>query len=127
MKLSNAIYQDKKKTVVSVDVESIGNYVCSLVNEDDNDITLTIRKAIKNGDLDVADYVKPTVDVEGLATKIRIQRNNLLSQTDYLVMPDYPLSEDKLIAIKEYRQALRDITEQEGFPCEVVFPTLEIE
>ena len=83
MKLSNAIYQDKEKTVVSVDVESIGNYVCSLVNEDDNDITLTIRKAIKNGDLDVADYVEPTVDVEDLATKIRMQRNNLLKQTDY--------------------------------------------
>ena len=82
MKLSNAIYQDKENTVVSVDVESIGNYVCSLVNEDDNDITLTIRKAIKNGDLDVADYVEPTVDVEGLATKIRMQRNNLLKQTD---------------------------------------------
>lgn len=122
MKLSNAIYQDKEKTVVSVDVESIGNYVCSLVNEDDNDITLTIRKAIKNGDLDVADYVEPTVDVEGLATKIRIQRNNLLKQTDYLMMSDYPIESDRLAKVKIYRQALRDIPEQAGFPRTITWP-----
>ena len=122
MKLSNAIYQDKEKTVVSVDVENIGTYVCSLVNEDDNDITLTIRKAIKNGDLDVADYVKPTVDVEGLATKIRIQRNNLLKQTDYLMMSDYPIESDRLAKVKIYRQALRDIPEQSGFPRSITWP-----
>ena len=122
MKLSNAIYQDKEKTVVSVDVESIGNYVCSLVNEDDNDITLTIRKAIKNGDLAVADYVEPTVDVEVLATKIRIQRNNLLKQTDYLMMSDYPIESDRLAKIKIYRQALRDIPEQSGFPRSITWP-----
>ena len=122
MKLSNAIYQDKEKTVVSVDVESIGNYVCSLVNEDDNDITLTIRKAIKNGDLDVADYVEPTVDVEDLATKIRMQRNNLLKQTDYLMMSDYPISDDRLAKVKIYRQALRDIPEQSGFPRTITWP-----
>ena len=122
MKLSNAIYQDKEKTVVSVDVESIGNYVCSLVNEDDNDITLTIRKAIKNGDLDVADYVEPTVDVEDLATKIRMQRNNLLKQTDYLMMSDYPIESDRLAKVKIYRQALRDIPEQSGFPRSITWP-----
>ena len=122
MTLSNAIYQDKEKTVVSVDVESIGNYVCSLVNEDDNDITLTIRKAIKNGDLDVADYVEPTVDVEDLATKIRMQRNNLLKQTDYLMMSDYPIESDRLAKVKIYRQALRDIPEQAGFPRTITWP-----
>ena len=122
MKLSNAIYQDKEKTVVSVDVESIGNYVCSLVNEDDNDLTLTIRKAIKNGDLDVADYVEPTVDVEDLATKIRMQRNNLLKQTDYLMMSDYPIESDRLAKVKIYRQALRDIPEQSGFPRTITWP-----
>lgn len=122
MKLSNAIYQDKEKTVVSVDVESIGNYVCSLVNEDDNDITLTVRKAIKDGDLDVADYVEPTVDVEDLATKIRIQRNNLLEQTDYLMMSDYPIESDRLAKVKIYRQALRDIPEQSGFPRTITWP-----
>ena len=59
-----------------------------------------------------------------LATTIRTKRNSLLSQTDYLLMPDYPISEEYREKIKTYRQELRDITEQDNFPRDVVFPTL---
>ena len=31
-------------------------------------------------------------------------------------MPDYPLDTDKLEEIKAYRQALRDLPQQPGFP-----------
>src|SRR5690349_7861072 len=41
---------------------------------------------------------------EELAAMARAERYNLMIQTDYLVMPDYPISEDDLIAIKTYRQ-----------------------
>ena len=57
-----------------------------------------------------------------LATEIRSKRNLLLAETDYLLMPDYPISEEYLEKVKEYRQQLRDITEQENFPTIVVFP-----
>lgn len=57
-----------------------------------------------------------------LATTIRSKRNSLLAETDYLLMPDYPISEEYLSRIKEYRQELRDITKQENFPENVVFP-----
>ena len=57
-----------------------------------------------------------------LATAIRSKRNLLLAETDYLLMPDYPISEEYLARIKKYRQELRDITEQENFPQDVVFP-----
>ena len=57
-----------------------------------------------------------------LATTIRSKRNSLLAETDYLLMPDYPISEENLKKVKEYRQELRDITEQENFPLDVVFP-----
>ena len=59
-----------------------------------------------------------------LATTIRTKRNSLLSQTDYLLMPDYPISEEYREKIKVYRQELRDITEQDNFPRDMVFPTL---
>lgn len=59
-----------------------------------------------------------------LATTIRTKRNSLLAETDYLLMNDYPISKEYLVKVKEYRQALRDITEQEGFPKNVVFPNL---
>ena len=64
----------------------------------------------------------PAPTDEELAQQIRAQRNSLLSQTDYLMMPDYPISDDKRKLIEEYRQALRDITEQDGFPRTITWP-----
>ena len=57
-----------------------------------------------------------------LATTIRSKRNSLLAETDYLLMTDYPISDEYLARIKQYRQDLRDITKQENFPIAVVFP-----
>lgn len=57
-----------------------------------------------------------------LATTIRSKRNLLLAETDYLLMPDYPISQEYLEKVKSYRQQLRDITKQENFPENVVFP-----
>lgn len=57
-----------------------------------------------------------------LATTVRSKRNLLLAETDYLLMPDYPTSKEYLEKVKEYRQQLRDITKQENFPKNVVFP-----
>lgn len=59
---------------------------------------------------------------EELAINVRGTRDVKLSETDYLVASDYPISEENLAEIKVYRQALRDITEQEGFPKKVVWP-----
>ena len=37
-------------------------------------------------------------------------RNELLKDTDKFVLPDFPITPENLIIIKEYRQALRDFT-----------------
>lgn len=60
--------------------------------------------------------------LDELATTVRSKRNALLAETDYLLMPDYPISKEYLKKVKEYRQRLRDITKQENFPTTVVFP-----
>ena len=60
-----------------------------------------------------------------LATEIRSKRNSLLAETDYLLMPDYPIDEESLEKVKEYRQQLRDLTKQDEFPKNVTFPKLE--
>ena len=57
-----------------------------------------------------------------LATTIRSKRNSLLAETDYLLMNDYPLGDEYKARIKKYRQELRDLTKQENFPANVVFP-----
>ena len=56
------------------------------------------------------------------AEEIRTQRDTLLAATDYLVMPDYPLNEEQRNAVIAYRQALRDVLEQAGFPEEIIWP-----
>lgn len=62
----------------------------------------------------------PTAEV--LAPIARGKRDTLLMETDYLAMPDYPHSATSLAEIKEYRQALRDIPEQPGFPDSIAWP-----
>lgn len=65
---------------------------------------------------------EPEISEEELARQVRIKRDRLLSACDYYVMPDYPATEEGLVEVKVYRQALRDITKQEGFPSEVTWP-----
>jgi hypothetical protein len=57
-----------------------------------------------------------------LASQIRADRNRLLSETDKTQLPDAPEDKDIKNAYKAYRQALRDIPEQEGFPYNITFP-----
>ena len=61
--------------------------------------------------------------IEALATSIRTQRDHLLKDTDWAMLPDSPEPIEELLA---YRQALRDITSQDTFPESVVFPELEV-
>lgn len=47
-------------------------------------------------------------------------RARLLNESDWTQLPDVPLETKSAWA--DYRQALRDITEQPGFPKNVVWP-----
>lgn len=59
---------------------------------------------------------------EQKAEKIRVHRDNLIAQSDFYMMSDYPSTEEGLIEVKAYRQTLRDITKQETFPDSVTWP-----
>ena len=61
-------------------------------------------------------------EYEKLAAEIRNKRDNLLTQTDWTQVTDTVLNTEKQQEYKEYRQQLRDITEQQEFPYVVVFP-----
>lgn len=63
---------------------------------------------------------EPTDDE--IAERVRRKRDGKIAATDYLAMPDYPLSEEDRAVVMNYRQALRDVPAQEGFPREVVWP-----
>lgn len=62
----------------------------------------------------------PTLTPAALATEARSKRNALLASSDWTQVADAPVDQ---AAWATYRQALRDVPEQEGFPASVVWPT----
>lgn len=53
---------------------------------------------------------------------IRQERNELLRSTDWTQMDDSPLSNIQKATWATYRQALRDVTAQTGFPWTITWP-----
>jgi hypothetical protein len=51
------------------------------------------------------------------------KRQKLLSSTDWTQLPNGPLTAEKQAAWATYRQALRDVTDQAGYPLNVEWPT----
>ena len=56
------------------------------------------------------------------AERVRRGRDARLAQCDYTMGADYPATDAEREAWRAYRQALRDIPEQEGFPWGVTWP-----
>jgi hypothetical protein len=54
------------------------------------------------------------------AKGIREQRDTLLDESDFAVMPDSPVADVE--PWKAYRQALRDVPQQAGFPNDIEWP-----
>jgi len=51
--------------------------------------------------------------------EVRNERNRLIQQSDWMANSDVTMSDEW----RTYRQALRDITAQVGFPNDVIWPT----
>jgi hypothetical protein len=69
---------------------------------------------------------EPTVATHSQLTpeaRGRMERNILLLRSDWAVLPDAQLSDAKKAAYLVYRQALRDVPEQSGFPDNITWPT----
>lgn len=62
------------------------------------------------------------IDIQGLEIAIIQQRDSLLVQSDWTQLPDVPLTTEQKQEWSVYRQELRDITKQPGYPTNVVFP-----
>lgn len=64
----------------------------------------------------------PPVSLEILAENARSERDRRIAETDYYMMPDYPSDPNNIEEMKAYRQSLRDIPKQEGFPSKFTWP-----
>ena len=70
-----------------------------------------------------AAYIPPTQEqLDAMAAEaVRAERDRLLAASDWTQLPDVPEAIRAVWAA--YRQALRDIPQQEGFPHSVVWPS----
>ena len=62
---------------------------------------------------------KTAADTAELAARERSTRNALLAETDHYALSDVTMSAD----MTTYRQALRDVPQQETFPASITWPT----
>lgn len=92
------------------------------------------KAVIADGVLTVVAVSKEEQEAEkkaALFAQLREARDAKLAATDFYLAADYPIEADKLEAVKTYRQALRDLPEQNGAPWDgggeaTPWPTLEI-
>jgi hypothetical protein len=70
-------------------------------------------------DYDGTNFIAPPEPVPTVE-EVRTERDRLLKASDWTQVADAPVDQ---AAWAEYRQALRDVPEQEGFPENVVWPT----
>ena len=77
-----------------------------------------IMRQVDAGELIVEPDPGPTE--EQLAARARSERDRLLKESDWTQVPDAPVDQQ---AWKDYRQALRDVPQQDGFPTDINWPT----
>lgn len=96
--------------VEEIDGQWFTKYVVGPVFTDAEDATAAEQQAAYEQRID-----------ERAAEAIRAERTKRLAECDWTQLTDVPVD---AAAWAAYRTALRDITEQEGFPHEVVWPEL---
>jgi Phage tail assembly chaperone protein len=74
-------------------------------------------------DFDGQSFSEPAKDAAAAAAAVREERNRLLTETDWVVIKAFETNTNIPGAWEVYRQALRDVPQQAGFPWDVVWPT----
>lgn len=77
----------------------------------------TTRKA--KGEPSPVDYLHDHFPAPTMADRQRMRRDAMLAETDIHALED---TKAMSAEVRKYRQALRDVTKQEGFPNKVVWP-----
>jgi hypothetical protein len=86
---------------------------------------ITGNAAVFDDDALISDWPEytdtaPTVTADETAEEVRKQRDDLLKQSDWTQLSDAPVDQATWAT---YRTALRNISDQSGFPNSVSWPT----
>lgn len=115
-----------KKGFIDVEIEhpKLGwiEYTCSPLDDDPSDITKCNKCLFERISSlgNIAPYVPRTLSDEQLSLVARDIRNSLLISSDWSQLPDIPDSVRNVWV--SYRQKLRDITSQPGYPKIIDWP-----
>jgi len=125
MQVSHAQWVDTEHTCFNVIVssdefENLPYSVC-LNSDDEAPVHRQLVEMYRNGQLEIQECDEEALNNEVISS-VRLQRDALLSETDKFMTIDYPISDEDRNALRVYRQALRDVPQQEGFPDNVVWP-----
>jgi hypothetical protein len=114
-------YQGTENSVPDQETESVGVLTGQYSLSSVVDINTKEVKQLpaQNNPFEVFNYAIEQWEVAPIL--LVAERNKLLKESDWTQLPDVPLVTKAAWA--EYRQALRDITSQAGFPANVVWPT----
>ena len=88
--------------------------------------TYEVVTQVPDGRVDVDAWAAPVkqADYDTAAAAVRAERDKLIAATDWTVLGD---AKTVKADWKAYRQALRDVPEQAGFPYAVSWPTPPVE
>ena len=84
-----------------------------------NTAKLGAQPTLASIDLQISDA---EIEAKMMWKKIRKERNQLLGESDYLILADAPVDETQKQEWTTYRQSLRDIPQDYDSPDEVVYP-----
>ena len=124
--VKNCMWANSEQTIINCDVnfehlEEEFVPFSATANTKEPHVLEIFNRALSGDFGVVAPYVPPPPPtVETLALIARATRDRLLVATDWTQLPDVPQATKDIWTT--YRQQLRDITEQAGFPTDIVWP-----
>jgi len=118
-KRDGRIFSRKKRLKDGLDYESVYGFPVGFIDVGDERFDL-LDYEVTDGQITRKSTVELELrEVQKKSTETRLKRNSLLAETDWTQVPDSPVNKK---AWADYRQALRDITSQKGYPLDVVWP-----
>ena len=124
MEFNNARYDDSAHKTFTLDVIKDNEvipftYLCNGEDDESSEVAAAVGQAFRAGQIEIEEH-EGNDDEE--KQKAKEERERRLAETDYFMLQDYPASEEDRTKVAAYRQSLRDITKQDGYPNKIIWP-----
>ena len=130
MEILKSQWRNKEHTVFTalINTDDYKNlpYGVNLDLDDTSQVHKELVNLYKEGKIEPEEYEEPEIDLYEAAADVRSKRNKLLAESDKFMLSDFPILRDEINLIIDYRQSLRDISKQDGFPLNINWPSLPV-